>query len=335
MKVGKGVRTDLYADPFFRCFAKFAALPCIQAMNRAFSAPVKSKNPMKKILPLASACLALSGGFASAVSLMLDFGPTTVTGSDATLSPGHDSGVIPAGETSWNSLASSASTDSLVWSDGNAASGITLTLGRSAAASTVIDYTTAVVNVGLAGSGGAGGRQNLVSAANSIYGGTAPGRDAFFGAPTGSSGTSDSAIGLRLDGLAAGQYTIYTMARNTNTNGADTPMTVYVSTGTLGTTFDFSTALANATQSNIAYFNPGSPNPPAYTDEYSRFIEGENYIALSVTIAAGESLFLAVDGASSTETRGFLNMVQVVQVPEPSIALLGAFGFLALFRRRR
>ncbi len=328
-------------------------------MNRAFSASVKSKNSMKKILPLVSACLALSGGFASAVSLMLDFGnpdPTATgnninAGPDAsgiylTLSPGHALGTVPAGHTSWNTITTSSPRTDLVYGDGSEATGITLTLGQEASnGSGTISYSTGISSLALTGSGGGtSGRQALLHPAVdgnygiSIYGdtranSTAVGRDAFFGG--GTSGTASvagtgTAVGLRVDGLAAGEYRVYVMARNTNSNDTgDRSMNIYATNGASSGTFDFS-SLFHAQQANTTYLTGD------YTGQHAQFAEGENFVGIDVTIGDGESIFLAVDGANiNLEARGFLNMVQIVPIPEPSTALLGAFGFLALLRRRR
>lgn len=263
---------------------------------------------------------------------MLDFGATAVASPYFTLSPGHASGAVPGGHTSWNTINSATPPSSLAFGDGSEATGITLTLGQEASGGdNVISFSTAITNVALAGGGGGTtGRQNLLTV-GSVYGddssSTAAGRDGFFGGGT-ATGTG-AAIGLRLDGLAAGDYIVYVMARNTNSNVATLPMNVYAGTGASAGVFDFGLLTAR-TQSNIGYPSAG------YDDGYGTFIDGENHVGIALSIGAGESLFLAVDGAeSAVERRGFLNMVQVVQVPEPSAALLGAFGCLALVRRRR
>ncbi len=300
---------------------------------------------MKKILPLASACLALSGGFASAANIMLDLGGvsgvgTPPTAGHETLSPGHASGSVPGGHTAWNSLGDAATTSSLSFSDGSAAAGLTLTFGQETTAdSNNIDFSVNIGNVALAGTGGGvAGRQNLLGA-SSIYGSnTGPistvGRDGFFGAVNADFGVAAGAIGLRLDGLEAGEYRIYVMARNTNSNDAANgngdfgAMAVYGFAGASAGTFDFTSLAALGTQLNPTY------TTAAYAGEYDQFTDGENYVAFDMTIAEGESFFLASDGVG-IEARGFLNMVQIVRIPEPSTALLGAFGFLALLRRRR
>lgn len=287
---------------------------------------------MKKTLPLVFVCFALAGGVSCAASLMLDFGATAVASPYLTLSPGHNAGTVAGSETSWN-IISSMTPPPLVYGDGSAAAGITLTLGQeSTGGDNVIDFSTAVSNLALAGNGGGtAGRQNLLTP-GSIYGdngdSTAVGRDGIFGG--GNAGTTGAAIGLRIDGLAEGSYLVYVMARNTNSNTASLPMNVFAHASAASATFDFS-LLTAYTQANIGY-----PSGVDYAGEYGSFINGENYVGIPVSIGAGDSLFLAVDGSpDGSDRRGFLNMVQVVQVPEPSAALLGALGALALIRRRR
>lgn len=284
---------------------------------------------MKRIPSLAIAVLGLAGGLSSAANLMLDFGPAEVGSDYQTLSPGHNSGTVPTGEVKWNQI-SSMTPPSLFYGDGTATSGITLTMGQeSTPGNNSVDFSTAITNLALAGSGGGtAGRQNLLTT-GSIYGNnsssTAVSRDGFFG---GGSGSVGSAVGLRLDGLASGRYLIYVMARNTNSNAnPGAAMNVYANTGESSETFDFS-SLSAFSQSNITYATSG------YTDQYTRFVNGGNYVVIDITIEDNASLFLAVDGTGS-ENRGFLNMVQIVQIPEPASAFLGAAGFLLFFRRRR
>jgi hypothetical protein len=64
--------------------------------------------------------------------------------------------------------------------------------------------------------------------------------------------------------------------------------------------------------------------------------ENANYLKFMVTIGSGDVLNLATLGGGA-ETRGFLNSVQIVAVPEPSTYALffGGLGMLYLLRRRQ
>ena len=290
---------------------------------------------MKRLPILAGAGLLLCGTPAFAVNLMLDFGNpasnSVVAAPYLTLSPGHASGAIPGAQTSWNTITTSASRSDLVDATGSAAAGITVDFGQEATGgSGTIDFGTNIGNLALAGTGGAVPGQQSLLGTGSIYGdntsSTAAGRDGFFGSGT-ATGTG-AAIGLRLDGLAAGEYVAYVMARNTNSNAASYPMNLYSSVGATSGSFTFSSLIAE-TQSNASYASAG------YAGQYNSFIEGENFQAISFTIGEGESFFLAVDGGNdAVDRRGFLNALQIVSVPEPSVSLLGAFGLLFLLRRR-
>ncbi|HEY9508602.1 MAG TPA: hypothetical protein VIV82_01945 [Verrucomicrobiae bacterium] len=267
--------------------------------------------------------LALSS--ANAESLLLDFGPTTVATPYLTLSPGHNAGTISGSETSWNKISSSAATSSLLWGNGSAATGLTLSLGQEAVVgNNTLSFSTAISRVDLAGTGGSVAGQKSLLGAGSIYGddtsSTAVGRDGFFGGGTGAAG---AAIGLRLDGLAAGDYFLYVMARNVNSDAASIPMNIYATAAASAGTFDFS-ALTSHPQANTGFASA------TYTDEYNSFQNGENFVGLSISVQEGQSLFLAVDGASVGETRGFLNSFEIVQAPEPSAAAFFAMSFGAL-----
>jgi hypothetical protein len=279
----------------------------------------------------------------SAASLMINFRSTSANAAASgnvaapyfTLSPGHDAGTVPLAQTSWNDFSGTAASSSLVFSDGAAATGVTLTFGTEATVgSGTIDLAT-VTGINLASlygnGGGTSGRQLLVGSAASIYGNgnnstnSAVGRAGWFG---GGSAAAGNAVGLRVDGLAAGDYRVYVMARNTNSNAATAaPMNLYTTTGAISATFDFS-ALSPVVQANTTY--PTS-NPTAY----DAFADGENFVTFDLALTAGQSLFLASDGGTAGETRGFLNMVQIVPVPEPSVGLLGLAGLVPLLRRRR
>ncbi len=290
---------------------------------------------MKTLPILAGAGLLLCAPPTLGVNLMLDFGNpasnSVVAEPYLTLSPGHASGAIGASQTSWNTINSSATRSDLVYADGSAAGGVILTLGQEAAGGNgVIDFGTAIGNLALAGTGGAvPGQKNLLGT-GSIYGdntsSTAAGRDGFFGG--GGATSNGAAIGLRLDGLAAGEYVAYVMARNTNSNAASLPMNVYSAVGASSGSFGFSSLSAGVLE-NPAYATAG------YADQYNSFVPGDNFLAIGFTVADDEAFFLAVDGGNdAVERRGFLNSVQIAAVPEPSAALLGSLGLLLCFRRR-
>jgi hypothetical protein len=296
-----------------------------------------------KTLPLALFTAAIcSSGSLSAASLMLNFRSTStntaasgdVAGTYLGLSPAQDDDSILSTETSWNNFSTTGASTSLNYSDGTAATGVTLTFGtESAAGNNTIDLgTVASINLtALYGSGGGTtGKQALTGNAASIYGNgnnsanSAAGRAGWLGGGTSAAG---NALGLRVDGLTAGEYRIYVMARNTNSNAAAAPVNIYSTAGALSSTFSFS-ALAAHIQSNAVF-------PSTSPTSYNEFVGGENFVSFNVIVGAGESLFLASDGGSASETRGFLNMVQIVAIPEPSALLLGFVGLVPLFRRRR
>jgi len=272
---------------------------------------------------------------AHAQTLMLDFGQTAVASPYLTLSPGHAAGAIALSDTGWNTITTSAVYNSLVYADGSAATGVSLSLGQEATGGdNTISFSTPILSLSLAGTGGSVPGQQSLLTAGSIYGddssSTAPGRDGFFGSGT-ATGTG-AAIGLRLDGLAAGDYVLFVMGRNVNSDASTIPMNIFATTGASAGTFDFSSLSANP-QSNIAY-------PAAtYSGEYSSFVDGENYVGLFLSVGTGESVYLAVDGGDlAIDRRGFLNSFQIAPaaVPEPSAFALAGLGLagLVIFRRR-
>lgn len=220
---------------------------------------------------------------ARATALMLDFGPTVTAVADATKSPGHAAGVIPATEISWNTITADAST--LVLSDGTAAAGISIDLGRSTAGSDTINFSDNGFTVNALGTAVNGG----------IYSGTSPIKDGIFG---GSGGANNLALGMRVNGLPAGTYTIFVHGRNSNT-ASIASLIFYATHGPSASTYSFSPSDVTATLLNSS---------PAITNG---FVQGDNFGVLTVTLSAGESLYVASEGTVAAEMRGFINAIQI------------------------
>ena len=245
---------------------------------------MKLQKTVSNVLPFLL-CLGLGLTGASAASLLLDFGPTAVATAYATSSPAHASGLVANTEISWNT-GLITDTNSLIYSDGSTATGVSIVLGRSSAGVSTINFTDkGYLNGALGGSLNGG-----------IYAGTSPVRDAIYG---GSGGGNAYAIGARIDGLAAGTYTVVIHGRNTSTVNA-TPERFFGLSGASATSFSFSTANTNALAANSSPPNTNS------------FVLGDNYNLLTLTVTAGQSMFLAAVGTNSVELRGFMNTVEVV-----------------------
>ena len=261
-----------------------------------------------------------AGSLAQGAALMLDFGssPGLVDAANAANSPGHAVGAIPTSEITWNQLTTSDVSSGLLYSDATSASGIAVNIGQETTiGSNIIDFASAnSINASSLGGNAAVAlgtdyaidANNKTAAADGIF-------------RNGTSNGTNAAMGLRIDGLAAGTYTIYSVGRNTNT-GSATPQIFFASAATLSDNFDYA-GLDGVTSANSL----GTGN--------DSWTAGEQYTALSVTLTAGQSLFLATEGTTATERRGFLNAVQIA-VPEPTtLTLFGlAAGMLTLRRRR-
>ena len=237
--------------------------------------------------------------------LMLDFGPTDVTLTPAMLtnSPYHTVAGAGFTDTSWN-MVQTADVSSLTYSDGTAATGVTVNLGVAPNGSTTVNLATAPPNSNALG--------GVVK--NGVYGDGSVGRDGIFGI----NGQGQS-LGIQVTGLKAGTYDIYIVGRNTNIS--DSVAKSYAVTGAAGVNFDFS----GPTPVTINYSNL---TPTA------SWQDGVNYSHHTVVVAEGSALNIATQG-SGVENRGFLNSIQIVQqIPEPAVAVLLIPGLLAMRRRR-
>jgi len=242
-----------------------------------------------KSLPSVIPALIAAAGFglsqASATSLLFDFGPTQTDPAYAANSPAHVVGALSSSEITWNKL--TADSTSLVFGDGTAATGISIDLGRSQDSVDTIDFTDNGFSTGLTGT----------AINNGVYVASSPGRDGIFG---GSGSSHSYALGMRIDGLPAGTYTLFIVGRNSN-QGYACPEIFYLAAGDSSTSFDFSTVANTGTVSNSI---------TAVTT--NGFLFGENYSQLVVTLTDGQSLYLVSEGTSSTEYRGFFNCVELL-----------------------
>jgi hypothetical protein len=252
-------------------------------------------------------------------ALLFDFGPTPLTMAHAALSPGHSIDLVPPSDIRWNTIdTSAANMGGIVYANGNA-SDIKLTVGQEAiAGSNSIDFKTPITGGALTavkGSGGGSTVNHSLLHPGSIYGENpsliSAGGDGFIG--NGAPLTDGRAIGLRVDGLPPATYIVFVMARNTNSNSASYPMNIAAAVGAPADSFPFG-GLASVTEKNTSFPTSHPANP------YSTFVEGENYVALKLTVAAGQSLYLAVDSSNNlVDTRGFLNMIQIIPAPAPTV----------------
>lgn len=269
--------------------------------------------------------LGLAGATLSAQTLFLDFGPTVTT--STANSPYHS--VLPSAGTSWNRVQNADVASGLLFADGGSASGVTVDVGAGT-------YTSIDFGVNPSGNNALGTVVN-----HGVYAGTSVGKDGIFHG----SGTTQSGVAVQVSGLAAGTYDIYVVAINTNSGAlfdlrqrvGATASAPVAGTFTPGDTINLTNAGASI----------GSGDGTGATDYSSAWSEGLNYVKLSVSITAGQSLIVyslgipTVAGGLTEETRGFLNSVQIVQtaIPEPSAAAaLGgacALGLAAMRRRRR
>lgn len=227
-------------------------------------------------------------GSAHATSLLLDFGPTTTAAADALRNPGHAAGAVPGTEIAWNRI--SGDTNTLYYGDGALAAGVTLELGRSAAVGPVGDDVINFDDNGFSVNA-------LGTALNTgIYAGTSPVRDGIF---AGAGGTNNLALGLRVDGLPAGTYRVFVHGRNSNTAGPG-GLLFYATTGASAGTYAFSSSDQVVALTNSA--------PPIVNG----FVDSDNFGVLVITIAAGQSLYLASEGTVPVEMRGFFNAISIV-----------------------
>lgn len=267
------------------------------------------------------ACALAASLSTSAQVLMLDFGPTVADGGSLTSSPYHS--VTPGfTDPTWNTIGvNDVAASGLLWSNATptTATGVSLSIGAtSEATSRTINLATNPSNSSALG--------NTVN--TGLYSGTSVITDGIFNGSTGNT----RAVGVQIGGLTAGTYDVYISGRNTNTSATQT-QNFYAGSGPASGTFTFATAdsttAANGYQTaSITYAN-GTAGSTVWAP-------GSNYVKLTVTLTGSDVLNIAALGGTG-ESRGFLNMIQVVPIPESSTfaALAGAGSLLFAFTRRQ
>ena len=270
----------------------------------------------------ATACLAGALAFAlpaSAQVLMLDFGPTTTSGTSLTNSPYHSANSSFT-DTTWNKRGTADATSGLLWSNGVAATGVSINLGATT--------SDASRTIGLANTPSNGTSLTGSAMTTGVYADSSPARDGIF---TGTSSGNIRAVGLQVSGLAPGTYDIYMTGRNTNTNGGHI-QNFYAGKAASSGDFTFTDAGTFASKS-ITYF----ASPTTQNNAWSETTLA-NYAKFSVTLTTGAVLQLSAFGGTG-DSRGFLNAVQIVNtstIPEPAAAgLLAGVATIAIATLRR
>lgn len=280
----------------------------------------------RRLLACATLALLTTTAATAPGAILFDFGtgtgaPTTVSGAAAVDSPGHATGAVPASQTTWNGVAASdLAAGSILNGDGSPATSVALNLGHEATnGSNLIDFAAgnAINSTSVVGSSSV--------ALGTIYADAGPpvvhkaASDAIFRLDAGT--TNNAAIGLRIDGLPAGTYTLYYVGRNTNNTSAR-PIAFYTTVvPTATTSFNF-TGLTAAT-----VLNANASGNNAWT-------LGNQYNTATVTVGADQSIFVAAEGTGGGDVRGFINSVEIVPEPASAAVLLLAAGQLLLGRRR-
>ena len=250
----------------------------------------------------AAVMLAALGSAAQAQTVLLDFGSGTVA-NDAN-SPGHQRDPTRVSGLKWNQVSTTDVTS--IADQFDLPTGVAVDLGQeTSGTSSIMSWTTTTVS---AQAGGAGVNSG-------VYAGQAGHSFTF-------ANTSNAELGARISGLSAGKYVVYVSGRNTNTTVLTVPQAISFTTRPNSTAnFDYS-ALTSKTISNNDITS-------------STWQDGVHYVVSDeMTLAAGDDIILISKG-TQTESRGFLNSVEIVAVPEPTfVGLLGIAGIGMLARRR-
>lgn len=217
--------------------------------------------------------------------LMIDFGPTTVTGPDQTNSPYHLVDSSFEG-TAWNKIEKSDVSESLVYADGSPAKNITVTLGISTSlAPTVISFLrkpSSSVPLG-------------AKLHRGVFAASSAGTD---GILSGQTNASNIAVGVKIGGLAPGNYDVYIVGINTNQDPKSVPSESFH-------------AVTVGDESNVDYAALGAATSST-NDTFSSWEEGHNFVKIKASVRRGQSLVIIAHGDGASESRGCLNAIQIV-----------------------
>jgi len=218
-------------------------------------------------------------------SILLNFG-TTVSNDDN--SPAHKIGKV--GGTSWNLITADQSSG-IVTSDGKSTS-VSVDVGKTQSNQTVVEWNRhGFINSSLGSNYSTG-----------IYAGNA--RSAMY---VNDGSGSHVALGVRLSGLNAGLYGVYTVTINTNTTSSDS-FHIYA--------FEVDPASGNTNYSGKPVVLMDN------TRETESWLASRNFVLPIVNLGKDKDLVLVVEGLSDAGYRAFLNTLEIVQIAASPLAPL-------------
>ncbi|MGE9267089.1 MAG: hypothetical protein ACQKBY_03240 [Verrucomicrobiales bacterium] len=272
---------------------------------------------------LLSFCLVLASSL-SLRAAVLQIDPGTQTGS--TVVNNATAPYAIAGDSTWNQGGNTISTT--LYADGSP-SGTAVAMGKATfETTTTLSFTGGLSTLGGTGTG-------------TLFTGN-PAQNSVF---SGGSNVQDGIVGMRISGLAAGEYDIYVAGVYLGTAterrvGGSTPaaQAVWAFGGANVASLDYNTVDQTVSGTGIA---SQSAFDILENTNANTWTQGDNYARGTVTLAAGEDLYILTSGdrnatgISNNEYRGWMNLVQVVGVPEPASSALLALALPLLMRRRR
>jgi len=253
-----------------------------------------------------------------AVVLLLDPGGDADTANNTTVYASSAAGpYATTGTDRWNKgdLTTYGNGGTLVYSDGTTAAGVSVV---SDALSTAT-YNFTASNLNSVGNAGAGG----------VYGTVYPGRDSIYGGNQGTYG----GIATRVSGLAQGTYDIYVVGAYTGANSGPRPGAASPAQQAV---WVFGGANATTLTTNSGALVAGNMNENLENSTAASWSLNNNYALVRVTLdATNTDLYIVTEGSANDSRRGWQSVIQIVSVPEPTVAGLAGMGMLALGTRRR